>query len=503
MSNLYLTGQIYRDALNIYCNELREKKEHLNKINLYPVPDGDTGNNMLSTVESAYESLSNTTSMRLDDVSKAIFLGARSGSTGNSGAILSEYFRGLSIIFDGFDKADLPLFCKALRYGYESSYNSLMHPKEGTILTVAREVAEKAESSDQTTLDALIQELFFEAKRALLRTKDILSVLKNKDAYDAGAWGLYLFFSSLAKAIGIDINDDIDIDLEKNYFLYDDSFDFDNPYDMEFKISGERKLEPIIRSSLSSLGDELITRGSSSGIYVHIHTSNPLKVVEEVYRNSKIDNIIIRDMQSQYLDQSQDKLKSKNFHILAFGSSPGLIALYAMSGADAAMDKELTNKKKNILNEYINSKTLILSSENINLKISTPIYLMDEIEIMSVLISMYAENLPDGKEIKRLSSYTNYAKLNHSSGICHLIINGTQVDEAKVTDKNVILDLAIHAIEKLKPQRGDSITIYYGCEISKEDIDILMDKIDIKYPYIENKFTLFSASDIPIIITID
>jgi hypothetical protein len=208
-------------------------------------------------------------------------------------------------------------------------------------------------------------------------------------------------------------------------------------------------------------------------------------------------------MQSQYLDQSQDEIKSKDFHVLAFGSSPGLIALYAMSGADAAMDKELTNKKKNILNEYINSKTLILSSENINLGISKPIYLMDEIEIMSVLISMYADNLPEEKEIRRLSSYTNYAKLNHSSGICHLIINGAQVDQVKANDKNAILDMAMLAIEKLKPQRGDSISIYYGYELSKEDIDILMDKIDTKYPYIENKFTLFSASDIPIIITID
>lgn len=503
MSNLYLTGQIYKDALKIYYDELRGKKEHLNKINLYPVPDGDTGSNMLSTVESAYDAVSSTTSLRLDDISKTIFHGARSGSAGNSGAILSEYFRGLSETFNGFDKADLPLFRKALRCSYESSYNSLMHPKEGTILTVAREVAEKAESSDQTTLDALIQELFFEAKKALLRTKDILSVLKNKDAYDAGAWGLYLFFSSLAKAVGIDINDDIDIDLEKNYFLYDDNFDFDNPYDMEFKISGEKKLEPIIRSSLSSLGDELITRGSSSGIYVHIHTSNPLKVVEEVYKNSKIENIIIRDMQSQYLDQSQDEPKSKDFHVLAFGSSPGLIALYAMSGADAAMDKELTNKKKNIINEYINGKTLILSSENIDLDISKPVYLMNEIEIMSVLISMYADNLPDEKEIRRLSSYTNYAKLNHSSGICHLIINGDQVDQVKITDKNAILDIAMLGIEKLNPQKGDSISIYYGYELSKEDIDILMDKIDTKYPYIENKFTLFSASDIPIIITID
>lgn len=202
MPNLYFTGQIYRDALNIYYDELKEKKEHLNKINLYPVPDGDTGNNMFSTVESAYDALSNTASQRLDDVSKAIFNGARSGSTGNSGAILSEYFRGLSETFDGFEYADIPLFTKALRCGYESSYNSLMHPKEGTILTVAREVAEKSESSNQTTIDALIQELFFEAKKALLRTKDILSVLKNKDAYDAGAWGLYLFFSALAKAIG-------------------------------------------------------------------------------------------------------------------------------------------------------------------------------------------------------------------------------------------------------------------------------------------------------------
>lgn len=503
MTNLYFTGQIYRDALNIYYDELKEKKEHLNKINLYPVPDGDTGNNMFSTVESAYDALSNTASQRLDDVSKAIFNGARSGSTGNSGAILSEYFRGLSETFDGFEYADIPLFTKALRCGYESSYNSLMHPKEGTILTVAREVAEKSESSNQTTIDALIQELFFEAKKALLRTKDILSVLKNKDAYDAGAWGLYLFFSALAKAIGLDVNDDIDIDLEKNYFLYDDSFDFDNPYDMEFKISGEKKLEPIIRSSLSSLGDELITRGSSSGIYVHIHTSNPIKVVEEVYKNSKIDNIIIRDMQSQYLDQSQDEVKSKGFHVLAFGSSPGLIALYAMSGADAAMDKELTNKKKNIINEYINSKTLILSSESINFEISKPIYLMNEIKILSVLVSMYADDLPSEEEIKRLSGYTNYAKLNHSSGICHLIINDKLIDQAKVADKNSILDLAMLAIEKLNPKKGDSITIYYGYEISKDDIDILLNKIDIKYPYIENKYTLFSASDSPIIITID
>ncbi|MDG2769850.1 hypothetical protein P7M38_25265, partial [Vibrio parahaemolyticus] len=174
---------------------------------------------------------------------------------------------------------------------------------------------------DKTTLDEFINDLFFESKKSLLKTKDILSVLKNKDAFDAGAWGLYLFFSSLAKAIGLDVNDDITIDLEKNYFVYDDSFDFENPYDMEFKVAAQKKkIEPTLRASLSTLGDELITRDSSSGIYVHIHTSNPLRVIEEVYKISKIENIIIRDMQSQYADYSQDEMKSRKYHILAFGS---------------------------------------------------------------------------------------------------------------------------------------------------------------------------------------
>lgn len=504
MKNSYFTGKIYKDTISIYLKELKEKKDNLNKINLYPVPDGDTGNNLLATVESAYENLINIDSDKLDDISKAIFLGARSGSTGNSGAIISEYFRGLSETFEGHDKAELNLLSKAFKTAYESSYNSLMNPKEGTILTVAREIAEKAEVSDKTTLDEFINDLFFESKKSLLKTKDILSVLKNKDAFDAGAWGLYLFFSSLAKAIGLDVNDDITIDLEKNYFVYDDSFDFENPYDMEFKVAAqEKKIEPTLRASLSTLGDELITRDSSSGIYVHIHTSNPLRVIEEVYKISKIENIIIRDMQSQYADYSQDEMKSRKYHILAFGSSPGLIAMYAMSGADAAMDKELTNKKKNIINEYINSNTLILSTEKIQLNSPSSIYILNEVQILSVLISMYSEDLPSKSEIERLSSYTNYARLNHTEDVCHLIINEQIVKEVSTNDVKDYLDLAMEAIEKLNPQKGDSLTIYYGYDLTKDEINILLKRINDKYPDIDNIYTIFSGSENPIIVTIE
>ena len=184
--------------------QLRSNAEEVNKLNVFPVPDGDTGDNMRMTIESGVAAIENLESDNLADVMKAFSHGMLLGARGNSGVILSQFFAGTAKGIEGVDQADPAIFGRALQRGVEQAYKSVMTPTEGTILTVAREAVEYAVSrvTPESTIQTLFDDLVNEMHASLERTPEILSVLREAGVVDSGGAGLFYIMDGFNRVLG-------------------------------------------------------------------------------------------------------------------------------------------------------------------------------------------------------------------------------------------------------------------------------------------------------------
>lgn len=257
-----LDGKIFQAALKKTVEKLHEKREILNQINVFPVPDGDTGNNMLATLESAFHETKNITSGSLQDVAAAAYRGAREGSTGNSGAIFAQYLKGWAAAFSNLEIAGAMQLSEAQTEGTKKAYSAVLKPVEGTILTVAREAAEVAKkvSLNNNLTDTLLAS-YHQARKTLVKTSKVLPELRKQKMVDAGGWGLLIFLSAILEVMNISTGKaEFNFKSRMNYFQSREDFQFDNPYDMEFLVTAKSSIESEIRNLIKDSGTELITQ---------------------------------------------------------------------------------------------------------------------------------------------------------------------------------------------------------------------------------------------------
>ncbi|MBR4932921.1 MAG: DAK2 domain-containing protein, partial [Clostridia bacterium] len=200
---LTLNGSLYAEMINAGAANLRANAEEVNELNVFPVPDGDTGDNMSMTAEGGTSALRKAESDVLDDVAAVASRGMLLGARGNSGVILSQFFAGMARAFEKYEEADVHTLCSALALGVKQAYAAVMKPTEGTILTVAREGVENTVSVvDETwTVGMVFEHLLREMKLSLDRTPDILPVLKEAGVVDSGGAGIVYIFEGFLKAI--------------------------------------------------------------------------------------------------------------------------------------------------------------------------------------------------------------------------------------------------------------------------------------------------------------
>lgn len=313
-----INGSCYKNALISGANHIIRHKDEINALNIFPVPDGDTGTNMSMTIGAAAEMLEEFHSSSISEVAAAAASAMLKSARGNSGVILSLLFRGISNGLKGKDSINGKDFTAALRVGVDTAYEAVMNPTEGTILTVARMACEAGEIASEVEDDPIIvfSSICSAAKDALERTPDMLPVLKKAGVVDAGGKGLCLIFEGMLSLIrdGIMIKNDVAVKTTADSkeeataeFFRNAAAEFDSvinfTYCTEFIIGKDPDVTKSyleLKSYLETLGDCVVVADDDDIIKVHVHTEHPGKALEEALTFGQLLTIKIENMKEQH-----------------------------------------------------------------------------------------------------------------------------------------------------------------------------------------------------------
>lgn len=348
-----LSGKILRDAIISGANNIINNKESVDELNVFPVPDGDTGTNMSMTIRNAVAELNMLSdSVTVETVAQTAASAMLRGARGNSGVILSLLFRGLSKGLAGKHEATVEDYCNALKLGAEAAYKSVMKPTEGTTLTVARVAAEKANDAQCKDFPELFDVLTTAAKETLDQTPEMLPVLKKAGVVDAGGMGYYTILKGMASVIcgGVMIGAKEETATEKAVVTnaagtFETDIEF--TYCTEFIVvkSDVNKDATKLRAFLESIGDCVVVVDDDSIIKVHVHTEHPGKALEEGILYGSLINLKIENMKEQHKGaaakaemQKKQKLAPaepvKDFGFVSVTSGAGLEDLFKDLGVD-------------------------------------------------------------------------------------------------------------------------------------------------------------------------
>lgn len=361
MVHTRLDGVLFSRMVYLGANLLSDNVKVVDGLNVFPVPDGDTGTNMNLTLTSGVEELSRKESPRLTETAAALAKGLLMGARGNSGVILSQLFRGFSKAVNGKDVVNARQFAEALKSGVDSAYQAVMKPVEGTILTVAREAAEMAVRAARTSDDlvAVMEKTYEQAEATLLRTPEMLPVLKEVGVVDSGGKGLLFIYEGFLRALRGEQLDDIQkqpkpkmdqADLDKlvhdqhNAQIHMKTEDITFGYCTEFMVHIAHSTEPnkkpfseaLFRSQLDQMGDSLLVVSDDEIVKVHIHAEHPGSVLQYAQQFGSLHRLKIENMREQHaniLKAEDSRLVAeapalKNAEALTYG----LVAVAAGSG---------------------------------------------------------------------------------------------------------------------------------------------------------------------------
>ncbi len=349
-----LDGILFARMINSGATNLKAHAKEINDLNVFPIPDGDTGDNMLMTMmggvhhdTSSCESLCEMA----ERVSSGMLLSAR----GNSGVILSQFFEGIKNGFIGLQTADTKEIGEAFRYGVKQAYSSVMTPTEGTILTVVREATEYACEQNTDTPEAFLNAFIDEAKRSLARTPELLPVLKKAGVVDSGAAGLIYIVDGMMRAvIGEDIADFSEVS-EQTQELDLDAFNEDSVLEFGYCTELLVRLQnaktdistfdvKVITDYLQTVGDSIVAVRNGSIVKLHVHTMTPQKVLDFCQQYGEFLKVKIENMSLQHNNTVTDEKENtppkerKKYGVVAVACGEGLKQTFINRGADVIVD---------------------------------------------------------------------------------------------------------------------------------------------------------------------
>lgn len=346
----FVTGDMWRDMIISGAHLIDNRKQAINDLNVFPVPDGDTGINMALTIGAAAKALAGAKNKTVGEISALCASAVLKGARGNSGVILSILFRGIGKGLKEKETANGRDFAQAYQQGVEAAYKAVMKPSEGTILTVARVSAEKAMEDSETEDDFLtIFKLIMQVgEETLQKTPEMLPVLKQANVVDAGGKGLLVIFegmlSVLEKGEIIPLEESQDEPAQKADFSFFNTEDITYMYCTEFIVNKDKKAKmqdsSKLRSYLETMGDSIVVAEDDDIIKVHVHTDHPGKALEEALTYGLLCNLKIENMREQHEEQIQKQEApqhaepEKEYGFVAVASGDGVCAAFRDLGVD-------------------------------------------------------------------------------------------------------------------------------------------------------------------------
>ena len=527
MENMTIGGAMLKEMFLTGAALLEKNRAYIDSLNVFPVPDGDTGTNMSMTMQSAVKEIQNCKGTNVSDIAAAASLGALKGARGNSGVILSQILRGFARALSGKEEMAPENFAAALMTGTEAAYKAVMKPKEGTMLTVARMMAEAVtkEANEGANLYKLIDVMIDEGERALRLTPELLPVLKEAGVVDSGGKGLVTILRGFKMVIdgedvdeyvlapqmqdtagitggeeGADLEalDDIEFGYCTEFFIIhlDESF-------------SEADLDKL-REKLMKIGDSVVVAYDSDFIKIHVHSNCPGKILQLALRLGEIDRIKIENMREQNRELLANMKKNeKDNALVAVSISDGIDEVYKAIGVNnlisggqtmnPSIDSITTAiRRANARNVFVlpNNSNIIMAAQQAAAISDRNVIVIPSKTMMQGLSAALAYS--DDVDVETNTERMTAAIKQVLSGSVTYAVRDTQFNGEKISQGDIIglLDnvitkvgtsvdsVAVELLCSMIENKGDDCmaTIFYGEGADEDSAQAVADAVNEKYP---------------------
>lgn len=526
--NSTVDGHLIKQLMGSGLAWLEINKDRVNQLNVFPVPDGDTGTNMWLTMRQAYDEIAHLEEPHVGRLSSALAEGALRGARGNSGVILSQLWAGVAEALDGQETMDAELLAHASRKAVDKAYQAVEKPVEGTILTVSREMMEAITERYQTTPDliALLRRMLMAGRVSLRHTPDLLPVLKKAGVVDSGGQGLVLIFEGMLRALcGRDVLEEA---AKHAYTVpqttWQDALEPEDEagygYDVQFLMRGEKLSVESVRHALAEMGGwSTLVVGDPHLIKVHVHLHDPGKALSyAIGTGASIDDVVVENMQEQYEHYVQERTQHEltirtdieGAAVIAVASGAGLRAVFEQFGAAYVIEGGQTmNPSTGDFLEAIdalpNAEIILLPNNKNILLAAQQAAAATPGRLVAVIPST---TIPQG--ITALFEYGNFAPDSPFDSIadamtaslssvitCEITTATRSVDlgdmsvredqligllnDVLVAAGDDITALARELLEKAGADKHERITLYYGGEIDQVQANALAQQLKARF----------------------
>lgn len=517
------------------AKNLESKKEWINELNVFPVPDGDTGTNMTMTIMAAAREVANIEDLTMEKLAKAISSGSLRGARGNSGVILSQLFRGFTKAIREVDEIDVPLMAAAFEKAVETAYKAVMKPKEGTILTVAKGAGTKARELADAGCDdmtAFLSGVIEHAEYVLSQTPEMLPVLKQAGVVDSGGQGFvevlhgwqdaflgkeidYTITEATGSAPAAKLDAQAEADIKFGYcteFIILLSKTFNIKQEMDFK------------SYLESIGDSIVVVADDEVVKVHVHTNDPGLAIQRALTygalsNMKIDNMRLEHQEKLFKEAEkaqaeaakEPEMPKKDVGFISVSIGEGMNEILTSLGVDYIIEggQTMNPSTEDMLNaiEKVNADTIFILPNNSNI-ILTANQAKALVEDKRIIV-IPTKTVPQGitaviNYVPDLSIEENEANMtaeikNLKTGQVTYAVRDTMIDDKEIKcgdfmgigDKGILAvgtdmaEITMEMIEHMVDEESALISVYYGSDIAEEDAEALTEAISDKYPAVD------------------
>ena len=511
------------------AKNLEANKEYINELNVFPVPDGDTGTNMTMTIMSAAKDvagLDETTEMKV--IAKAISSGSLRGARGNSGVILSQLCRGFAKLIGDVEVIDKEVLARACERAVESAYKAVMKPKEGTILTVAKGLCEKVvelSADPDIDLDTVIDSAIVYAKEVLDKTPDMLPVLKQAGVVDSGGYGLVVFLSGAQSAFR---GEEIDFTLEtpavgdkpavdsKEADTADIKFGYCTEFIILLDKAFNNKMEKDFKAFLESIGDSIVLVADEEIVKVHVHTNDPGLAIQRALTygalsNMKIDNMRLEHQEKLFKEKEkaeaaskEQAMEHKEVGFISVSVGDGINDIFKDLGVDRIIEggQTMNPSTDDILKaiDQVNADTVFILPNNKNI-IMAANQAQDMVEDKKVIV-IPTKNIPQGitaiiSYVPEMSAEENAENMkaeieNVRTGQVTYAVRDTEIDGMTIHENDIMgigdhkmlaVGTEVNATTKemidkmIEESDAELISIYYGADIPADAAEALVDAV--------------------------
>ncbi|MDO4567390.1 MAG: DAK2 domain-containing protein [Clostridia bacterium] len=526
MEQLTISGAMLRSMLTTGAVLLERDRAYIDSLNVFPVPDGDTGTNMHMTMQSAVKELNGCVSDRAGDIAAAVSLGALKGARGNSGVILSQLWRGFASALKDCDDIDAHLLAEAMKRGSEAAYKAVMRPKEGTILTVVRMMSEGMQSFDAANPDATVEEMLDKmlevGEQALSITPQLLPVLKEAGVIDSGGKGLLTILRGFKMAAeGEELETIIPREADGAAELFEDHLTLEDVNAIEFGYCTEFFIINLVdtfsetalerfRNKLVAIGDSVVVASDTGFVKVHVHSNCPGRILQSALMLGEVDRVKIENMREQNREiQRKLKESEREIGLVAVAAGDGLRAVFKDLGAGAIVEGGQTMNPSidTILKAIrkVNARTVFVLPNNSNIILAAQqaaehsdrnVIVVPTKTILEGIASAMAFNPDADVESVRREMESCYGEVLSGSvtyAVRSTVFRGRTIKEGDImgllggeieTVGDDVQDASMALIRSMIERKSSDaiVTVFYGEDVTREMAEALVRTLSEEYP---------------------